>query len=217
MRTTRVFLTSLLSAGLILGSVSVADADVPTPTAVPVVTTSPVTTTYAQQLAAYKVALAAYQIAMDQYRAAWNAAMDQYNAALKASKTQFLADQQLRKIKIKAISVAFQAAIAKARSDKKIADATATSPDQKSAAQTNLSAAISAAAIARQSALDALGPDLVRPPIPTKPVKPVEPVKPVPPVKSSATSKVTTSNTLIPKIPKSTTPKSNGKKAEKSN
>lgn len=215
MSTQRIFLTSLLSAGLILGSVSVAHADFPSPTSTPVATPSPVATTYAEQLAEYKVALAAYQVAMDQYRAAWKTAMDQYTAALKAAATQFQADQELRKAKIKAISVAFQAAIAKARSDKKIADAAATSPDQKSAAQTILTAAISAAAIARQSALDALGPELVRPIIPTKLVKPAEPVKPVPPVKPIATLNATTNAKTA--TPKSDTPKSNSKKAEKNN
>ena len=210
MRTKRVFITSLLSAGLLLGSVSVAHADIPSPTGTPVATSSPVATTYAEQLAAHKVALAAYQVAMDQYRAAWKSAIDQYNLALKAATTQFQADLQLRKARIKAISVGFQAAITKARSDKKTADSAATSPDQKSAAQTILSAAISAAVIARQSALDSLGPELVRPLIPTKPVKPAEPLKPVSPVKSAATWKATVTA-------KTANPKSNSKKSEKNN
>ena len=225
MRTTRVFITSLLSAGLILGSVSVAHADVPSPTATPVATTSPVAMTYADQLAAYKVALAAYQIAMDQYRAAWKSAMDQYNLALKAATTQFQADQQLRKAKIKAISVAFQAAVAKARSDKKTAYAAATSLDQKIAADALLKSAISAAAIARQNALEALGPELVRPATPVKPVKQAEPVKPIPPFKSATTLKATaTPKTLTPKpftsktaTPKTANLKINGKKADRNN
>jgi hypothetical protein len=131
MRTKHIVTTSLLSAGLILGSVSVANATDPTPTTVttssPVATTyaqqlaaykvtlaSPVATTYAQHLAAYKVTLASYQVAMDQYRAAWKVTMDQYNAAIQAVMVQYRAAQQVRLAKRAAINSTFQAAIAKA-------------------------------------------------------------------------------------------------------
>ena len=210
MRTKRVFITSLLSAGLAFVPISVAHADFPSPTSTPVATSSPVATTYADQLAAYKLALAAYRVAMDQYRAAWDSALAEYHLALKAATTQFQADQRLRKAKITAISVAFQATITKARSDKKTAVDAATSPDQKSAAQTILTAAISEAVITRQSALDALGPELVRPLLPTMPVKPAEPVKPAPPVKSAATLKATATA-------KAVKPKPSSKKSEKNN
>jgi len=200
---------------LVLGSVSVAHADSPTPTATPVAATSPVATSYADQLAVYKVALAAYQVAMDQYRTAWKTTVDQYNAALKAATTQFQADQQLRKAKIKAISMAFQEAVAKARFEKRAADAAAKSPDQKIAADAQLKATTSAAVVARQNALDALGPELVRPTVPIKPFKPAEPIKPTPPVKSAATLRATApAKTFSLKL---ASPRSKFKKAERNN
>lgn len=229
MRSKQVFTTSVLCVGLILGSVSVASATDSSPTPTPVATASPVATTYAGQLAAYKVAFAAYQSAMDQYRADWKAAvekynaawkvqMDQYTAAVKLANSQYESDQAARRAKRQSIISTFQIAIAKADSDLASVLSGTTTAVQKSVAVSAKNAAIIAAAAARKTALDALG-NVVKPALPAKPIKPAalvaptEPVKPIAPVKPVAVDKANKQIEPSPKTEKSQNARIKNKKS----
>ncbi len=159
-------------------------------------TPTPSASTYAQQLEAYKAARDAYQVALAKWKvdfAVWQsgnrAAIDANNAAFQLALDQFKAAQKVREAKRATIDATFTAAVGSANSESKIAMSSAKTADQKLAIRKTLENAKTAALDARKTALDALGPELLRP---TKtalvagtpaPVKPVEPTKPLEPIK----------------------------------
>ncbi|MCX6430491.1 MAG: hypothetical protein NTX12_05955 [Actinobacteria bacterium] len=207
---TRIALTALISGGLVFASLGTASAAgltlTPTPTASPSTnagaTTTPPASTYAQQLEAFKVAQAAYQVALAKWKvdfAAWQtsnkAAIDANNAAFQAALGQFEVNQNARKAKRIAIAADLHAAIDKATADFKTAMITAKTADQKLTVSNAFKNAKDAAAAAQKAALDALGPELVRPTKPVfvstspAPIKPIQPVAPIKPEKPAVTPK----------------------------
>jgi hypothetical protein len=161
-------------------------------------------------LEAFKVAQAAYQIALAKWKvdfAAWQtnnkAAIDANNTVFQIALDQFDAAQKARKAKRVAIDATFNSAMDKANADSKTALATAKTADQKLAIRKALDSAKTAAVTARKAALDALGPELVRPIKPAVVVATVAPVKPVEPVRPEKPE-------VAPKDPKPT--KSEGTK-----
>lgn len=76
-----------------------------------------------------------------------------------------------RDLKLRAINATFKGAIEKATSDAKIALSAATTPDQKNAINSVRRAAITAAIVARESAIAELAP------LPAPPVPPMKPAK----------------------------------------
>ena len=198
----RIALTALISGGLAFASLGTASAAgltlTPTPTASPTnsagATTTPPVSTYAQQLEAFKVAQAAYQVAFAKWKidfAVWQtsnkAAIDANNAAFQIALDQFDVAQKARKAKRLAIDADLHAAVDKANADFKTAMTSAKTADQKLTISTAFKNAKNAALTAQKVALDALGPELVRPikpavvsatPAPIKPVAPIKPEKP---------------------------------------
>lgn len=212
MRTRKVFIATVVSIGLTLGSISVASADeTPTPTPAPTTVTTPVSTsspvastspvatspsqvpmTYEDQVAAYKVALVAYRVALKQYRAAWKETVAQYQKAQRTARSQFRMNQQAEKTNRDSINSIFHSAISKAQSDYKSAMKSATNVDQKTAAIATRKTAVSDAINARKIALDALGPQdakFVKPVLPVKPPAPIKPTPPIKPAKPEAAAK----------------------------
>jgi len=233
MKTKKVLTATLLSAGLMMGSVSSASAEESTPTPTPTssasasATATATATTYQAQLEAYKLALVAYRTnlakygaaikeSLKQYEEAWKLTLEQYEAARKAAianykadtdkylaawkiaNERYLLDSAALKVGRQAVNTTFQAAVAKAIADFKTSMVTATTADQKSVAETARKAAIAAATAGRKSALDALGPEPVRPSkpnvptklvLPVRPTKPAAPIKPVAPIKPIAPTK----------------------------
>jgi hypothetical protein len=76
-----------------------------------------------------------------------------------------------RDLKLRAINTTFKSAIEKAATDAKIALLAATSPDQKNAINSVRRAAITAAIVARESAIAELAP------LPAPPLPPMKPAK----------------------------------------
>lgn len=174
---TRLIVGLTLSLSLPVMSTSGATAD----------TTSNFTSSsYADQLAAYKVAMANYKIAMDQYNEAWKKSLASYkdavNTALKDAK---MALQNLRD-KRKMIAQNFKISVQQANKTFTITMRTAKTADQKSAAINARIVAINDATAARNVALDALSRESATA------VKPIPPVKPAPPTKPTAPEKSAT-------------------------
>ena len=187
MRKNQFIKVSLITAGLLLGSTGVSNAD-----STPAPTTT--TTATAAEIAAYKLAMVQYQVAMAQYHIAyravmekyqadWKAVREKYEAAWKLSIEQYRAARQVRDLKIEPIITTFRAAVTKANSDFTVAISAATTPEQKTAALTARNTAIKAATTVRDSAITAIGVAPVKPVRPAELVKPAAPIKPVAPVK----------------------------------
>ena len=88
----------------------------------------------------------------------------------KIDKDNYIATIKLRNQRIKSINLVFKNACEKASQDFKIAMSNARTPDQKNLANATRKSAISAAIIARDAAITALG---------EVPVAPIEPPKPM--------------------------------------
>ena len=193
----RFIVATALSASLVFATVSTANAAglTPTPSASQSTSTSPTSTspasTYAQQLEAFKVAQNGYQVALAKWKvdfAAWQtgnkAAIDANNATFQIALDQFDTAKKARKAKRAMIDTTFNQAVEKANSDSKIAMSSAKTADQKLTIRKTLENAKTVALEARKVALDALGPELIRPTKPAvvaaapAPVRPVEPIKP---------------------------------------
>lgn len=98
---------------------------------------------------------------------AFKAAMDQF----KKDRDAYIALIKDRESKMRAINQTFKAAVDKASSDFKSAIATATTPEQKSAARANFLNSRTAAINTRDAAIAALGA------LPTPPAEPARPMK----------------------------------------
>ena len=179
MKSKKIASIALLTAGLMLGSTSLALAEDATPAPV----SSP--STYQTQLAAYKVALLQYQFAKVNADINYRTAVQKFNsdwavtiAAFQSTQAAFEAKkqplQEVRRAAVNAASAAFIAATAGTPSDAVI-----------SAALKAYWTATKAANTAYESAITALGAGPVKPVKPAAPVKPVDPTKPVAPVKPS--------------------------------
>lgn len=185
----------LITAGLVLSSVAVVNADSTTP---PPTAKSP--TSYALQLAAYQDALIQYRvtvvvnninyrIALEKYQADWQATLAKYEDPYKAALAQYLPLQSAYAAKMAPVATARRSAFDKADSDFLAALAIATTSAQKNAALQAHAAAISAAGAAYKAAIAAIGVAPVKPVKPAEltkpalPVKPVDPTKPVAPIK----------------------------------
>ena len=107
-------------------------------------------------------------------------AVDSYKAALeqfRIAREIYLAAVRERSQQIRTINIAFKSACDKATQDFRIAMSAAKSPDQKNLANAARKNAISAAIVARDVAINALG---------AEPIAPIEPMKPM---KASAKNK----------------------------
>lgn len=98
--------------------------------------------------------------------------------SFKAAQEQFRKDRDLymaalrdREVKMRVINTTFKTAVDKATSDAKAAMTSASTPDQKNSINSFRRAAVAAAIVARESAIEALGP------VPTPPIEPVKPSK----------------------------------------
>jgi len=179
---------TVLSTGLLLGSMTAATADEAA------TTTSTENSKYTTDLAAYKMALMQYRIAavtqqityrasLEKYRTDWAAAVQNNLGAWKVELEKW---QQLRaawSAKVAPLTAALKLAVAKADADYLVAKASAITPEQQKAALAAHSAALTAARTAYKAAVTALGT------APVKPVKPVALVKPVKPAKPAAIAK----------------------------
>lgn len=101
--------------------------------------------------------------------------------SFKAAQEQFRKDRDIyiaalreREQKIRIINSVFNTAVLKANSDAKNAMAVATTPDQKNSINSTRRAAISAAIVARETAIATLGP------LPTPPINPFKGAKGAP-------------------------------------
>jgi len=177
MKSKKLASVALITAGLMLGSTSVALADESSPAPV----SSP--SAYQTQLAAYKVALLQYQFAkvnadinyrttMQKYESDWAITLAAYQSAQAAFEAKKQPIQEVRRAAVNAASAAFVAATAGTPSDAVI-----------KAALTAYWNATKAANIAYQTAITALGAGPVKPVKPAAPAKPVDPTKPIAPVK----------------------------------
>ncbi len=176
MKSKKIASVALLTAGLMLGSTSVALADsTPAPVSTP--------SAYQTQLAAYKVALLQYQFAKVTSDINYRTAIQKYNsdwavtiAAFQSAQAAFEAKKQplaeARRAAVNAASTAFLAATTGTPSDAVL-----------SAALKAYWSASKSANDAFQAAVTALGAAPVKPVKPVAPVKPVDPTKPVAPKK----------------------------------
>lgn len=201
MKTRKILGAALLTAGLVMGSVSVVSAD---ETATPKATQS--TSASSAELLAYRTALLKFRIAlvvnsinyrnaMEKYWADWQATLEKYLAPYKAALEQYRVLEAAYMAKLAPIIAVRNAAINKADSAFLAALASATTDAQLEQALKDHVAATSAANEAFKIAKAALGDapvkpikpaELTRPPAPVKadnPVKPLAPTKPDKPVK----------------------------------
>jgi hypothetical protein len=101
-----------------------------------------------------------------------NPTIDSYKASLeqfKVNREIYLAAMRERSQQIRVINIAFKSACDKAAQDFRIAMSASKSPDQKNLANASRKNAISAAIVARDAAISALG---------AEPIAPIEPMKP---------------------------------------
>ena len=177
MKSKKITSIALLTAGLMLGSTSLALAEDATPAPV----SSP--SAYQTQLAAYKVALLQYQFAkvnadinyrtaVQKYESDWDVTMAAFQSAQAAFQAKKQPIQEVRRAAVNAASAAFLAATTGTPSDATV-----------KAALTAYWTATKAANNAYTAAITALGAGPVKPVKPAAPVKPVDPTKPVAPVK----------------------------------
>lgn len=89
----------------------------------------------------------------------------------KKDRDAFVQAVKNREQRIREINSAFKASVDKATYEAKTLMATATTPDQKNAISAQRRNAVAAAIVARESAVEALGP------LPTPPVEPARPTK----------------------------------------
>ena len=179
MKSKKITSIALLTAGLMLGSTSLALAEDATPAPV----SSP--SAYQTQLAAYKVALLQYQFAkvnadinyrtaVQKYESDWDVTMAAFQSAQAAFEAKKQPIQEVRRATVNAASAAFLAATTGTPTDAVI-----------KTALTAYWTATKAANTAYETAITALGAGPVKPVKPAAPVKPVDPTKPVAPVKPS--------------------------------
>ena len=103
-----------------------------------------------------------------------NPTIDSYKAALeqfKVNREIYLAAMRERGQQIKVINIVFKSACDKAAQDFRIAMSASKSPDQKNVANAARKNAISAAIVARDAAINALGAEPIAPTEPMKPIK----------------------------------------------
>lgn len=176
MITKKLIPVGLLTAGLLLGSTSVALADT---------TPAPVSssTAYQVQLASYKTALIQYQFTRVTNEINYRAAMQKYEADWKATLATYQATQTAYEAKLEPIVDARKAAFNAAAAT--FVAATSGTPTNAviTAALNAYWSATKAANAAYQTAVTALGAAPVRPVKPVAPVRPVDPIKPVAPKK----------------------------------
>ncbi|MBI3429993.1 MAG: hypothetical protein HY050_08075 [Actinobacteria bacterium] len=201
MKSKKMFSVVVLTAGLLLSSVTLGNADQsPTPTpSKSASATSAEWTAYKAALIEYRIALVvnsiSFRATMEKYWSDWRATVEKYEAAYKAAIEQFQIQQAAYLAKLEPIRATHRAAVNKADADFLAAIAGAKSVAEKELALKNYATANSTANAAFKAAVTAVGPAPIRPVKPAElskpplPVKPAEPQKPVAPKKNDNNQK----------------------------